>query len=88
MSDGARPGYQVGAEAIVPPIEEIKESGGAPALRMPTDEELGQLAADAWTAYQSRGYAHIEPREAFLHGYAMACRGLLAMFQPQEEVRP
>lgn len=81
MIDGERRGYQAGAEAIVPLMAEIKESG----IRMPSDEELGRLAADAWIELQSRGYAHLEPKEAFLRGYAQACRGLLALFT-QEEV--
>ncbi len=81
MIDGERRGYMAGAEAIAPVIE---EAGDKP-VRIPTDDELGRLAADAWIEYQSRGYAHIEPREAFLRGYAMACRGLLIAFT-QEEV--
>lgn len=68
MIDGERRGYQAGAEAV------------STLPYVPTDEELGRLAATAWTEYLSRGYAHIEPREAFLHGYAMAVRHLLSLF--------
>ena len=85
MIDGERRGYMAGAEAIVPLIEEFKESNTVP--RIPTDEELAKLAADAWLEYQSRGMAHIEPREAFLRGYAMACRGLLIAFTQEEVTR-
>ncbi len=83
MIDGERRGYQLVYEDVAPALKEAKESGAV--VRMPTDEELGKLAADAWTEYQSRGIAHIGPREAFLRGYAMACRGLLSAFT-QEEV--
>ncbi len=81
MIDGERRGAQAAFEAIAPVIE---EAGGKP-VRVPTDDELGRLAADAWTEYQSRGLAHIEPREAFLRGYAMACRGLLSAFSQGKE---
>lgn len=81
MIDGERRGYQAGAEAVAPVLKEAQTSGIVP--RMPSDEELGRLAADAWTEFQSRGYAHLEPKELFLRGYAQACRGLLALFQEE-----
>lgn len=85
MIDGERRGYQAGAEAIAPVIEESKESNTVP--RIPSDAELAQLASDAWIEYESRGMAHIEPKAAFLHGYAMACRGLLSAFTQEEVTR-
>jgi hypothetical protein len=81
MIDGERRGYQAGAEAILPLIAEAQH-----ALPMPTDQELGQWAATAWAEYQARGAAHIEPREAFLRGFAMACRYLLATQRKEAEL--
>lgn len=84
MIDGERRGFMAANEALAPVLKEAQTSGIVP--RIPTDEELGQLAADAWVEFQSRGMAHVEPKEAFLRGYAQACRGLLALFT-QEEVK-
>ncbi len=84
MIDGERRGAQLAYEDVAPALKEAKESGAV--VRIPTDEELAQLAADAWLEFESRGFAHIEPKAAFLHGYVQACRGLLQAFQPQEEV--
>lgn len=85
MIDGERRGYMAASEAIAPVIEEASTTGIVP--RIPTDEELAQLASDAWIEFESRGYAHIEPKSAFLHGYIQACRGLLQAFTQEEVTR-
>lgn len=82
MIDGERRGYMAGAEAIALVLKEAQTSEIVP--RIPTDEELAQLASDAWLEFDSRGFAHITPRAAFLHGYIQACRGLLSAFTQEE----
>ena len=83
MIDGERRGVLAAGEDLAPVLKEAQVTGFVP--RIPTDEELAALAADAWIEFDSRGYAHITPRESFLHGYIQACRGLLSAFT-QEEV--
>lgn len=72
---------------VTPSPHESEAQASGMKLVMPSDETLGEMAAQAWVEYLSRGYGHIEPRDAFLRGYAMAVRHLLAVMQiaPREE---
>lgn len=78
MIDGERRGYQAAYEMVSAQAAELARYGVK--INMPSDQALGELAATAWTEFQSRGVAHIEPREMFLRGYAMAVGQLLQVF--------
>lgn len=78
MIDGERRGYQAAYEMVSAQAAELARYGVK--ISMPSDQALGELATVAWTEFQSRGIAHIEPRELFLRGYAMAVGQLLHVF--------